>query len=133
MSNEQNIDDILKLLKSSVSDDSSSEQVHISEDKPDDMNDEVLKSRLKMQYLENDSSDSKFDFFDSSDDDGYNSYSIDDEFMSEVTADEDLSDEVEEEKEEQETQEAFVSLSLPIQRHSSAENWWNRSGRWSFI
>ena len=108
MSNEQNIDDILKLLKSSVSDDSSSEQVHISEDKPDDMNDEVLKSRLKMQYLENDSSDSKFDFFDSSDDDGYNSYSIDDEFMSEATADEDLSDEVEEEKEEQETQEAFV-------------------------
>ena len=117
MSNEQNIDDILKLLKSSVSDDSSSEPVHISEDKPDDMNDEVLKSRLKMQYLENDSSDSKFDFFDSSDDDGYNSYSIDDEFMSEVTADEDLSDEVEEEKEEQETQEAFVSLSLPIQRY----------------
>ena len=47
MSNEQNIDDILKLLKSSVSDDSSSEQVHISEDKPDDMNDEVLK-RLEM-------------------------------------------------------------------------------------
>ena len=94
MSNEQNIDDILKLLKSSVAEDSSTGTV--AEESGEDMNDEALKNRLKMQYLEtDDDSDGGFDFFDSSEDekDGYNSYSIDNDFLEEASLEEDIEDE----------------------------------------
>ena len=121
MSNEQNIDDILKLLKSSVSEDSGLSQPLASEDVTGDINDETLKNRLKMQYLENEDSDSGLDFFDNSDEDGYNNYSIDNDFLTEAVTENseiEISEEPEESEEPEAPEEEFVffepTVSAPV-------------------
>ena len=51
MSNEQNIHDMLNMLKSSVSDDGYSQKIDNDDSHADDISDEALQNRLKMQYL----------------------------------------------------------------------------------
>ena len=86
MSNEQNIGDMLNMLKSSVSNDGYSQKIENDDRHADDISDEVLQSRLKMQYLG--FADTASEVSDDEDLDTYNDYSIDDEFLSDITVDE---------------------------------------------
>ncbi|MBR6680831.1 MAG: hypothetical protein IKL59_06175 [Clostridia bacterium] len=129
MSNEQNIDDILKLLKSSVAEDSAATTESVAEEKGEDMNDEALKDRLRMQYLESDTNSSGFDFFDGSDEenDGYNSYSIDNEFLEEAVVEEDIPEQpevpemLEEPDDAEEEAEPFAFFEAPISEASKED------------
>lgn len=91
MSNEQNIDDILKLLKSSVSEDGSAVNDAEDDKSSDDMSEEILKSRLKMQYMDTEGEEP----VESTEEipDGYNDYSLDDEFLQDVLSNDDDSEE----------------------------------------
>ncbi len=94
MSKEQNIDDILKLLKDSVNTDTP-QPVDEQQTKAEDISTEYLQETLKNKYIENQSSEyiSKTDNF--------NEYIIDSDFLTDVesiNSNDDLSEAVENEK-----------------------------------